>query len=60
MLGSDGEKVGELNEVGDASFVVDRGALRGEVCVPVDRIREITSDGRIVLDVPADRVDEVG
>ena len=60
MFGSDGERVGALKEVGDANFVVDRGALRGEVCVLVDRIREVTSDGRIVLDVPADRVDETG
>jgi hypothetical protein len=60
VFGSDGERVGALKEVGDANFVVDRGALRGEVCVLVDRIREVTSDGRIVLDVPADRVDETG
>ena len=60
VFGSDGEKVGELKEVGDASFVVDRGALRGEVCVLVERVGEVTGDGRIVLDVPADRVDETG
>jgi hypothetical protein len=60
VFGSDGEKVGELKEVGDASFVVDRGALRGEVCVLVERVGEVTGDGRIVLDVPADQAAEVG
>ncbi len=60
VVGSDGEKVGELKEVGDAAFVVDRGTLRGEVRLPVARIGEVTNDGRIVLDVAADRVDEVG
>lgn len=60
VFGSDGEKVGELKEVGDADFVVDRGMLRGEVRVLVDRVAEVTDDGRIVLGVPADRAAEAG
>ena len=60
VVGSDGEKVGNLKQVGDAAFVVDRGMLRGDVSVPVRHITEVTTDERIVLDVPSDRVDEVG
>lgn len=60
VVGSDGEKVGNLKEVGDAAFLIDRGTLRRDVSMPVRHIAEVTTDERIVLDIPADQVDEVG
>ena len=60
VVGSDGEKVGTLKEVGDAAFLIDRGTLRGEVSMPVRHVAEVTTDNRIVLDVPANQVDDVG
>lgn len=59
VVGSDGERVGELKSVGDADFLVDR-TLRRDVRVPVARIQEVTPDNKIVLDLPAGEVDEVG
>ncbi len=55
VVGSDGEKVGDLEAVGDADFVVGRTLLRRDLRLPVNRIREITGDDKIVLDVPADQ-----
>ncbi len=59
VVGSDGEKVGNLKEVGDAAFVVDRGTLRRDISIPIKHIAEITSDTRIVLDVPEGQVDDM-
>ncbi|MDP9485652.1 MAG: hypothetical protein M3Q49_07690 [Actinomycetota bacterium] len=59
VLGSDGEKVGDLKSVGDADFLVGR-TLRRDVRVPIARIEEVTEGGEVVLDVPADRVEELG
>lgn len=53
MVGSDGEKVGDLKTVGDADFVVGR-TLRRDLHVPVKHVREVTADNKIVLDVSAD------
>ena len=53
VIGSDGEKVGDLKAVGDADFVVGR-TLRSDLHIPVTSIREVTTDNRIVLDVSAE------
>jgi hypothetical protein len=53
VVGSDGEKVGDLKTVGDADFVVGR-TLRRDLHVPVKHVREVTADNKIVLDVSAD------
>ena len=55
VVGSDGEKVGDLEAVGDADFVVGRTLLRRDLRLPVNRIREITGDDKVVLDVPAEQ-----
>ena len=59
VIGSDGEKLGDLKSVGDADFLVGR-TLGRDVRVPVARIKEVTADTKIVLDLPAEEVDEVG
>ena len=59
VVGSDGEKVGDLKAVGDADFVVGRALLRRDLRLPVNSIREITGDGKVVLDVPADRAPDL-
>ena len=59
VVGSDGEKVGDLKVVGDADFVVGRTLLRRDLRLPVNRIREITGDDKIVLDVPADQASDL-
>lgn len=58
VVGSDGEKIGDLKTVGDADFVVGR-TLRRDLRLPVNRIREITGDDKIVLDVPADQASDL-
>jgi hypothetical protein len=57
VIGSDGEKVGDLKTVGDADFVVGR-TLRSDLHIPVTRIREVTTDNKIVLDVSANEAKE--
>jgi hypothetical protein len=52
VVGSDGKKVGDLKEVGDADFLVER-TLRRDLRLPVSRVREVTADNKIILDVPA-------
>lgn len=59
VIGSDGEKVGDLKEVDDADFLIER-TLQRDIRVPVNRVREVTADNKIVLDVRADEVKEVG
>lgn len=54
VFGSDGEKVGDLKTVGDADIVVGRTLLRSDLHVPVARVREVTADNKIVLDVSAE------
>jgi hypothetical protein len=45
VLGSDGEKIGDLKEVGDADFLVGR-TLRRDLRLPVSRVREVTCEKR--------------
>lgn len=58
VVGSDGEKVGDLKIVGDADIVVGRSLLRSDLHVPVAHVREVTADDRIVLDVSAEEAKE--
>ena len=53
VIGSDGEKVGDLKTVGDADFVVGR-TLRSDLHIPVTHVSEVTTDNKIVLDVSAE------
>ena len=57
VVGSDGEKVGDLKTVGDADFVVGR-TLRSDLHVPIRHVSEVTADNKIVLDVSADEAKE--
>ena len=59
VVGSDGEKIGDLKEVGDADFLVER-TLRRNLRLPVSRVRKVTSDNKIVLDLPAAEAKELG
>lgn len=59
VIGSDGDKVGDLKEVGDADFLVKR-TLGRDLRLPVSRVREVTADNKIVLDVPADEAKGAG
>ncbi len=58
VVGSDGEKIGDLKTVGDADFLVGR-TLRPDLRLPINCVREITSDDKVVLDVPADQAPEL-
>ena len=58
VIGSDGEKIGDLKEVGDADFLVGR-TLRRNLRLPVSRVREITSENKIVLDLPTAEAKEL-
>ena len=59
VLGSDGERLGDLEDVGDADFLVGR-TLRRDLRLPVSRVREVTSDNKIVLDLPVAEAKELG
>jgi hypothetical protein len=59
VLGSDGERLGDLEEVADADFLVGR-TLRRSLRLPVSRVREVTSDNKVVLDLPAAEAKELG
>jgi hypothetical protein len=59
VFGSDGDKIGDLKEVGDADFLVGR-TLRRDLRLPVSRVREVTSENKIVLDLPATEAKEQG
>ena len=59
VLGSDGERLGDLEEVGDADFLVSR-KLRRNLRLPVSRVREVTSDNKVVLDLPVAEAKELG
>ena len=57
VVGSDGEKVGDLKTVGDADFVVGR-TLWGDLHVPIRHVSEVSADNKIILDVSADDAKE--
>ena len=59
VVGSDGERLGDLKEVADADFLVGRTLRRG-LRLPVSRVREVTPDNKIVLDLPVAEAKELG
>ena len=59
VVGSDGEKIGDLKEVSDADFLVGR-TLGRNLRLPVSRVREVTSENEIVLDLSAAEAKELG
>ena len=50
VVGSDGDKIGDLKEVGDADFLVGR-TLRRNLRLPVSSVREVTPENKIILDL---------
>ncbi len=59
VIGSDGERLGDLKEVGDADLLIAR-TLRRDLRLPVNRVREVTSDNKVVLDLPAAEAKDLG
>src|SRR5918994_437946 len=59
VVGSDGERLGYLKEVSDADFLVGR-TLGRNLRLPVSRVREVTSENRIVLDQSAAEAKHLG
>lgn len=59
VVGSDGEKVGDLKDQRDAELTVSRGFKR-DLHIPVTNVREIVGSDLVKLDIPAERVEEVG
>ena len=59
VVGSDGERLGDLKEVSDADFLVGR-TLGRNLRLPVNRVREVTSENEIVLDLSAAEANELG
>src|SRR5215210_6627500 len=58
VVGSDGERLGDLKEVGDADFLIGR-TLGRKLLLPVSRVREVASDNKIVLDLSAAEAKEL-
>jgi hypothetical protein len=59
VVGSEEEKVGDLKEVGDADFRVGR-TLRRDLRLPIGRVREVTSDNKIILELSAAEARKLG
>jgi hypothetical protein len=59
VVGSDGERLGDLKEVSDADFLVGR-TLGRNLRLPVSRVREVTSENEIVLDLSVAEAKELG
>ena len=57
VLGSDGERVGHVREVGDAALVVDRAA-QPAIHVPFSFIRYTSGNG-VVLTIAANKAGEM-
>ncbi len=53
------ERLGDLEEVGDADFLIGRTLWRN-LRLPVSRVREVTSENKLVLDLPAAEAKELG
>lgn len=60
VVGSDGEKVGDLKDQRDAELTVSRGGIKRDLHIPVTNVSEILGSNLVKLDTPADRVEEVG
>lgn len=58
VVGSDGERAGQVKEVRGTDFLLDR-PMRGDVYVPFSGIRTVDGD-RVMLDVPANVIDDQG
>jgi hypothetical protein len=48
--------VGLVTHIREHDFLVRRSMLR-DTYVPLEAVREVTEDGRVVLDIPSDAVD---
>lgn len=59
VVGSDGKKVGDLKEVGDADILIKR-TLKRNLRVSVSRVREVTPENQVILDAPAEEIEAAG
>lgn len=59
VVGSDGEKVGDLKDQRDAELTVGRSFKR-DLHIPVTNVSELVGSDLVRLDIPAERVEEVG
>ncbi len=60
LVGSDGDQVGEVVEIREGQVVVEHGLINKQTLyVPVSALAGVR-DGEVVLDLPADRVGEMG
>ena len=62
VAGSDGGKVGDIEEVGPDYLLVTKGLIfKTDLYVPHDAIAEVDpADGRVILSVPKDEVENMG
>lgn len=60
VVGSDGEKVGDLKDQRNAELTVSRSGIKRDLHIPVTSVGEIVGSDVVKLDIPAARVEEVG
>lgn len=60
VVGSDGEKIVDLKDQRDAELTVSRGGIKRDLHIPVTNVSEIVGSNLVKLDIPADRVEEIG
>lgn len=57
VLGSDGQPLGEIKEVYQTSFLIDR-PLHYDIVVPCEGIQDVI-DNQVVLGISSDQVDDI-
>ncbi len=61
VLGSDGEKIGSVAQVARDHMLVEKGMLfTKDLYIPVTAITTVDADGRAVLSVAKDQVEDMG
>ncbi len=61
VLGSDGEKIGSVTQVARDHVLVEKGMLfTKDLYIPVAAITTVDADGRAVLSVAKDQVEDMG
>jgi uncharacterized protein (TIGR02271 family) len=61
-IGSDGDKIGEIEEIGQDYLLVTKGLIfPKDLYIPISNVQSVDGDeGQVILDVEKDRIDDMG
>ena len=61
VLGSEGDKLGTVNQVGPDFIVVEKGfLLTKDLYIPTSAVTTVDTECRVLLSVPKDQVENMG